>query len=87
MSINVAVLERTKGAEQQDSVKWAEADVEDIALTQTEGDPIVVEGDKLEINSSKLEVHRIYTFDYLGVPMVAWKSPDGAVDLYQLIEE
>lgn len=51
------------------------------------GSPIVVDGDKLEINSALLDVGRVYSFEYLGTQMVLWKLPNGAIDLYEVVEE
>jgi hypothetical protein len=48
--------------------------------------PIKIEGDRLDIDSARLETDRVYRFEYLGAKMVLWKSPDGSVDIYQVID-
>ena len=48
--------------------------------------PIVVDGDKLEINSALLDVESVYSFEYLGAQMVLWKLPNGAIDLFEVVE-
>ena len=66
--------------------KWAEVEIEDIVAIKPRR-PVVVEGDKLEVDSAQLEAERVYSFNYLGVKMVLWKSPDNTIDLFQVIEE
>ncbi len=79
------LLERTLLIQQRAS-RWAEAEeVEDISLIDITY-PINVDGDKLEIDSAQLETERVYRFDYLGAKMVLWKSLDGTIDLFQIIE-
>jgi len=47
---------------------------------------VLVDGDRLEINSKLLDIGRVYTLQYLGSQMVLWKSPNGDIDLYEIIE-
>jgi hypothetical protein len=63
------------------------AEIEDIEHGYLIGSPIFVDGEKLEIESSILDVGRVYEFEYLGTKMVLWKLRNGAVDLFELIEE
>ena len=59
----------------------------DELITEAEQPPVVVDGDRLEVDSSRLECGRVYSFDYLDSEMVLWKSEDGSVDIYQIVEE
>lgn len=79
------VLERTTFSGQQKE-RWIEAEIEDIEVIEPRS-PVIVDGDKLEIESAQLEPERVYSFDYLGVKMVLWKSPDDTIDLFQIIEK
>lgn len=49
--------------------------------------PIKVNGNELEIDSESMDIGRIYQFEYLDSQMVAWKATDGAIDLFEIIEE
>lgn len=49
--------------------------------------PVRVENDKLEVDSALLDMGRVYSFEYLGSQMVLWKLPNGAVDLFEIVEE
>jgi hypothetical protein len=50
-------------------------------------EPVTVEEDKLEIDSAALDIDKVYRFEYLDVKMVLWKSDDGTVDIYQVVED
>ena len=82
--MSCTILERPILGRKRNNVPTTE--VEDI-FTVTPLYPVTVEGDRLEIDSAQLEIERVYSFNYLGVKMVLWKSPDGTIDLFQIIEE
>jgi len=70
---------------------WGQEAAEYISTNIGEGirlkTPVRVENDKLEIDSALLDTGRVYQFEYLGSQMVLWKCPDGAVDLFEIVEE
>ena len=74
--------------------EWGEADTQDVITGEIEygrgvprHGPVAVEHDKLEIESAQLDIGRVYQFEYLGSQMVLWKSPSGAIDLFEIVEE
>ena len=91
---SVASLPRRQNLRMEASWTVGEAQVQDdiVEEIQTENIfdakyPISVDGGSLDINSSFLDIARVYPFDYLDSKMVLWKQPDGAIDLYEIVEE
>jgi len=89
---SVPVLMRTR-EHLAPAMEWGKVSSEYVMTTEIEvGDtipssPIVVDGGKLKIESALLDIGRVYSFEYLGAQMVLWKLPNGAIDLFEIIEE